>query len=287
MGRHKFRQKKLNEIIEGDNWYRVNERPIPSPDDVAVAVAAHNANYLEGAASNGTAQSQQRPLLSPSYVNSSVKVTYNPTPKPQLDWTCPVADVKGCPIAVEPQVEMPVELYRACTELAGEFDTEWIAFLIGQMNQQTGRAMITEMYFPPQSASGAHVEAIDESFRPRTGTIAAIHSHVRMDAFWSKTDEDHANWPIEIVINARGESKCRFRIKLDCGRFSRVDGKVMLTGAKAADVFRESLKAALKPTTSNPAGYGDSHDSQGKLVAEGSPWEGYEECFPHHYRGVS
>ena len=274
MGRQKLKGRALNKILSGDHWYRIEEKPMPLLTDIANAVRTHNANYVTtgvGAATgNGQAATQplsQRPLITPSYY----------TPKPDHDWTCTVADTVGCPIATA-QVEMPVEMYQACTELAGEFATEWIAFLKGDLNQAGGRARITSMYFPPQSASGAHVEVPDETFRPEPGTIGAIHSHNTMGAFWSKTDEDHANWPIEIVINAKGESKMRMRVKLECGRWSRIDGKIVLTGIKAADAYRENLKAALKPVGDH-ATYGQlAQDAQGfvKVVHEGTSMEGYE-----------
>jgi hypothetical protein len=275
MGR-KRSERKIKEILAGDNWILVDERPAPGIEDISNAVAAHNANYItEGSQGSQGSQSvashrdwqrngQQRfgdrmGSRSGSDHSTTVIVPIATRP-PDTDWTCPVADVKGCPIAAEPQVEMPLDMYRACTELADEFDTEWMAYLIGDLNQSTGRAAIREMYFPPQSASGAHVEMPDDQFRVRPGTIAAIHSHVQMGAFWSATDEAHANWPIEIVINAKGESKCRMRIKLECGRFSRADGKVILVGIRAADTYRDQLKEAIKPAA-NLAGYGEAAGS--------------------------
>jgi hypothetical protein len=256
----KLKDKRLKSIL-ADNWYRVIEKPVPTNAQVIVAVAEHNKGYLtdyEQRTQSGNG-GQDRWWERHREPDRRLPIVYHPTatPKVEHDWTCPVQDVKGCPIAKEPIVEVPIEMYRAWTTLAQEFDTEWMAYLIGEVDAATGRGLITEMYFPPQSVSGAHVEQPDESFRVRPGTIAAVHSHVKMDAFFSVTDEDHANWPIEIVINARGESKMRMRVKLECGRYSRIDGKVMLTGLSAYQEYIDQLKAAIKPketTTST-----DSH----------------------------
>jgi proteasome lid subunit RPN8/RPN11 len=245
----RFRGKKLRNLVEENgNWYNVSERPAPTNEEITKAVIAHNLSYKTEPIRSHDSQQIHQPWwgsnrqLPTSYRN--VPITVKEPPKNDT-WTCAIKDVSGCPIAVTPQVRVPNEMYQAWTELAGEFNTEWMAYLIGTFDPSTGDAEITEMYFPPQSASGAHVEMPDENFRARPGTIAAVHSHVRMDAFFSETDTAHANWPVEIVINARGESKMAARIKLECGRYSRVDGKVLLIGVRAADLYRDQLKSAF------------------------------------------
>lgn len=245
----KLKDKKIRAMLM-EGTFRVTESPIPSNEDIAAEVAEHNKGYAEatvvirdGYDRNGWAQRH----LPEVYNRGRKTETTSTTPKVNHDWVCPIEDVKGCPVMKEPVVEVPVEMYRAWTELANQFSTEWMAYLIGEMDQSTGRGKITEMYFPPQSASGAHVEMPDEAFRVRPGTVAAVHSHVKMEAFFSSTDRDHANWPIEIVINARGESQMAMRVKLECGRYSRVDGKVMLTGLNEYQGYIDQLKAAMKP----------------------------------------
>jgi hypothetical protein len=127
--------------------------------------------------------------------------------------------------------------------LAEENETEWIAYLTGDMR---GRSpVITGFYFPPQVASGAHVAQPNDDYRAKPDTIGAVHSHVRMAAFWSGTDEAHANWPVEIVINWKGEHKVRVRLQLDCHRFARIDSKLKLTGSRPSP-HREALEAALR-----------------------------------------
>jgi proteasome lid subunit RPN8/RPN11 len=215
-------------------------------------VAHHNAAY-EGQAR----LSQPARQLPVSYT----RVTVQSEPRKDFDWTCPVADVKGCPVAAEPLVEVPAEMFRAWVELAEDYSTEWIAYLIGEVDQAKGTGVIREMYFPPQSASGAHVELPDSgNFRARPGTVGAIHSHVQMSAFFSRTDEDHANWPIEIVVNAKGEYCVRVRVKLECSRYSRIDGKLKLVGIRASELYQPLLKEALKPAR-DTRGYGDDDEN--------------------------
>jgi proteasome lid subunit RPN8/RPN11 len=242
-----MKDKKVRHILQ-EGWLRVLEQPAPLNHDVAAAALLHNASYVsEGNNGNGASGDGRRSNWDGwnhrDIDNRPVVIE----PKLNLDWTCEVADVKGCPIVKEPIVEIPCGMYQAWIELANSFDTEWMAYLIGTIDAITGRGKVTEMYFPPQSASGAHVEMPDEGFRARPETIAAVHSHVKMEAFFSKTDEDHANWPIEIVVNARGESKMVMRVRLECGRYSRVHGKVMLTGLSANQVYIDQLKQAMKP----------------------------------------
>lgn len=166
-------------------------------------------------------------------------------PTPQTDWTCDAKDLTSCPVVGEPVVEVPRWMYEEWVCLADEVETEWITYLIGEM--RPAGAVIEAFYFPPQVASGAHVAQPRDEFRPQPRTMGATHSHVRMSAFWSKTDEDHANWPVEIVVNAKGESKCRVRLQLECHRYARIDSKIKLTGSwQRPSTWRTALEQALE-----------------------------------------
>lgn len=267
----KLKGRKLKAILT-DGWLRVDDRPIPSQESIAQAVGEHNRLYPE-MAEQGSLGGTWRDTLPIHYGGRPGYATTVPIhvePKTEFNWTCRVKDVEGCPIVETPQIEVPLELWRAWIELAGEFSTEWMALLKGEVNADTGRARITEMYFPPQSASGAHVEIPDDvTNAAQPGTVGAVHSHVNMSAFFSSTDKDHANWPIEIVVNAKGESEANMRVKLGCGKFSRVKAKVLLVGAKAADVYRESLKRAIKPEE-NIRGYGMDYSTEGIYLGRGN-----------------
>ncbi len=102
------------------------------------------------------------------------------------------------------------------------------------------------MYFPPQLASGAHCENIAEDAQAlRSGTIGAVHSHVRMNAFFSGTDTRHANWPVEIVVNAKGEMSSRVRFRLECGRYTRLETRLLLSVSSPTEHLAAQLKRAL------------------------------------------
>lgn len=256
-----------------ESWQVVDETEVPSLVMVEIAVRRHNAMFRDsrmGEGTTGTLWSGAQvyggttrggaiilPPTNGSPVRNYPSGSYSGGPPKANDtWTCEVADVTGCPILkVEPVIEVPYELYNAWIDLAGDYDTEWLAYLQGEVNQQTGRARLTEMYFPKQDGKAAHVERPDDSsVELRPGTIAAVHSHVKMQAFFSQEDIKHANWPVEIVINAKGEYECSMRMRLECGRFQRIKGKIILVGLKAGDVYRAALDEALKPEATRTEG---------------------------------
>lgn len=243
----KLKRSVLDEALN-KGWHPV-EGVAPSYDDMAIAVSKHNRGYEGEVVVLGTPSSQ----LPIHYGGGTRGGDYGrgkkwSAPADTTTWHCEVKDVEGCPIAEPTQVEFPYDLWSSCIELAQDVKTEWLAYLTGELNADTGRARITGMYFPPQAASGGHVERTNEDFTPQAGTMGALHSHVNMGAFWSATDKEHANWPVEIVINSRGEYEMLMRIKLGCGRYSRVKGKVVLVGAKASDIYRTQLESVLNKT---------------------------------------
>ena len=153
-------------------------------------------------------------------------------------------DVKGCPIAPKAKVFVDIDMFNKWIFLAGRFDTEWIAYLKGHEKEgEENTFVITEMYFPKQKASGAHVDAEDGQIQE--GTIAAVHSHVAMNVFWSGEDEAHFNHTIEFVVNRRGEIKAMARTKLECGRFHRGDADVFFSGCEEALALEEQLESNL------------------------------------------
>lgn len=266
----KLKGKRLQEMVS-KNWVTIltddghgGKLPeAPTAEEFRMAVAAHNAQYeqpvtqpklweskgpLETWADNMRAhkfdaEQWRREMHRGRGTGYTTLQTVQPAP--QTDWTCDAKDLTSCPVVGEPIVEVPRWMYEEWVALADEVETEWITYLVGEM--RPAGAVIESFYFPPQVAGGAHVAQPDDAFRPLPRTIGATHSHVRMAAFWSGTDEAHANWPVEIVVNAKGESKCRVRLKLDCARFARIDSKIKLTGQwERPSTWRLALQAALK-----------------------------------------
>lgn len=152
-----------------------------------------------------------------------------------------------CPIATTPTILVPSLTWDHWMKLADRIATEWIAHLIGHIgaNSKGEPAYIIERYyFPPQTASGAHVE-VPTGYSPRAGVIGAVHSHVRMGVFFSATDIKHSNWPVEIVINAKREFEAVVRHPLKCGIFAKNKAEVFLTGENMPEGVIKALDTAF------------------------------------------
>lgn len=170
----------------------------------------------------------------------------NVVQEPKVDdtWEVP-ACLNSCPIAPQAQVYIPDEMFKQWVDLTREISTEWIAYLQGKaIPDKPFSWEITGMTFPRQKANSAHVEIEDEE-RPPTGTVATVHSHVDFNVFFSSEDQKHFNWPVELVVNRRGEIKANGLVTLECGRPHRGDAKVWLTGREAYRTLANQLKAVL------------------------------------------
>ncbi len=163
---------------------------------------------------------------------------------------CDVEDISDgrCPEQA-PEVFIPRSMFDQWTHLAGQFNVEWIAYLIGEQQRRDGSYVIRSMRFPPQTSGPTTVD-VPDSVQPPRGTIGAVHSHVNMPAFFSGCDDSHSNWPVEIVVNARGEFKMMVRFKLGCGRWAKVASTALRmtapvdvrTEQKLHDAFKEGKR---------------------------------------------
>lgn len=158
-------------------------------------------------------------------------------------FSCP-GDLTGCPVAVHPTVDIPIGLYNRWIFLARQIPTEWIAYLKGEEIAPDHYA-IREMYFPRQVADATHCEAEDGEIQD--GTIAAVHSHVGMDAFFSGEDVQHMNHRIELVVNRNGKILANGRVTLECGRHHRGPAKVRFTECGDQLALVVDLKAKIGP----------------------------------------
>ncbi len=156
--------------------------------------------------------------------------------------------VAKCPLnPLVPHILIPITMWDCFLSCCKEYDTEWIALLIGKLGKDsTGAAayIIDKFYFPPQTASGAHVD-VPTGVKPKPGTIGAIHSHVNMGVFWSGTDTAHSNWPVEIVINRKEEYESLSRYQLKCGEWAKGKSEVRLTGSYVNHAIDAQVKAAF------------------------------------------
>lgn len=166
-------------------------------------------------------------------------------PEKKDTFTCP-SDLTGCPVAKKSVVRIPIAMFNRWIFLAGQIDTEWIAYLKG-VETAPGTYEITSMYFPEQKATSTHCDAEDGEIEE--GTIGAVHSHVGMKAFFSGEDEKHFNHKIEIVVNRDGDILANGRTQLECGRFHRGLADILFVGCEEELDLVEKLKSKLRRDT--------------------------------------
>lgn len=156
--------------------------------------------------------------------------------------------MKECPIAAVPKVYVPAKLWAEWINLAEDYDTEWLAYLIGRFvkDDDGSRYEITKIYFPPMRATGSHVEVDDDFTGYQPNTIGAVHSHVKMGVFFSEEDKRHSNWPVEIVVNAKGEGKVQVRQQLECGRYAKNYSEILTTNGRADVRYQAALDKAFE-----------------------------------------
>ena len=168
-------------------------------------------------------------------------------PAPGSDtFTCAVDSVSDCSRAPNPQIHIDSRLWHGIVGLCCKFNSEWLAYLIGEKNDE-GNYEIKSLSFPEQVAGGTHVHNQPRTdFQVPAGVIGAIHSHVRMRAFFSSTDKAHANWPVEVVVNHKGEYEVSVRVALPCGESMRRSAKIILLTGGMLPAMEISLKEALE-----------------------------------------
>jgi proteasome lid subunit RPN8/RPN11 len=208
--------------------------------------------------------------------------------EPEASFEVENNDVTECSRALIGEVHISSELWYRLIALCQHFDHEWMGFLIGQIENDV--AVVEDIYFPPQEVGKATVDAIEEApeYRIRPNTIGAIHSHVSMAARFSKTDEEHANWPLEIVINNRAEYQATLRLEVPCGFFIRGRALIHLgTDSEVeqmVDHIENGIRIGLRVRPPKPKGVitsgtgqmytpaGTSHADKWKAAVD--QWEG-------------
>lgn len=154
----------------------------------------------------------------------------------------------ACPIAKVPKVYVSARLWGEWINLAGDMDKEWLAYLVGRFvkDDKGSRYEISKCYFPPQTATPTHVDVDDDFSSYQPNTIGAVHSHVGMGTFFSGEDLAHSNWPVEIVVNNKGEVKVMIRHQLECGQYIKSYTDLMTTGDNADSRYVAALNKAME-----------------------------------------
>lgn len=163
----------------------------------------------------------------------------------------PCVDVTACSRAPVPAVFIPEDLWSSVISLCREIKGEWFGYLTGARTE-VGNFEVDALYFPPQSAGAAHVHPIPELTETRPLTIGAIHSHADMPAKFSSVDTAHANWPLEVVVNRRGDYELTVRTQLPCGSWIRGSGKLQVVSSPTTGELLTTARAALT--------VGDAHE---------------------------
>lgn len=219
-----------------------------APDERQETLAEHFLAQVHQTASPTT--------LPPVIVNDRrrVKQHNKPVVHDEDTWTVACSELEGCPIDEKPtpEVLIPQEMFDAWVNLCWHTDLEWLAYLIGHVDEEDENVYhVTDYYFPKQIANGGHLD-VDPSEVPREGVIGAIHSHVAMSAFFSGEDKKHFNHKVEMVMNRAGDVKAAIQYKLECGRFSRdLDSEVTIVASAFQEQVNAALDAALTRQQSN------------------------------------
>lgn len=107
------------------------------------------------------------------------------------------------------------------TALMEHFDTEWLAYLVGRWVGED--AYVTDLNIPSQEVTSTSVDKVDSREMPED-CIGVIHSHVRMGAFFSGTDDTwiNDNHNVSIVVSKKNgvdnlEFKSQVRKRVACG----------------------------------------------------------------------
>lgn len=174
---------------------------------------------------NGLSTWLPKPYEGPGrMVDPRLPVVYQPKPKETFDFEC--EQVTACSRAKAVRCEIAAELWFNLMLLAQRDKKEWLCYLLGEESAEGIK--VTDVAFPNQIRSVASVEVTGDA---PAGCVGKLHSHNTMQAFFSNTDKEHFNWPLEVVVNSKGEYEAVCRIKLPCGHLMHRDTKLMLVGS--------------------------------------------------------
>jgi len=126
-------------------------------------------------------------------------------------WTVkrPANDNVVCSLCKPPMIYIePIPLDKIQLLLEAYPRTEWIGYLVGEENRDSGDIFIEDIVIPPHEEADS-VSCLAEPFNiPKQGCIGVIHSHHSMGAFHSGQD-DHTvdrNFPISITVSKRNSN---------------------------------------------------------------------------------
>lgn len=170
--------------------------------------------------------------------------------------------VKSCPVskASTGVLEFPPELVAKVSG-AVQDSIEWMVLLLGERSADGFHVKVTDFRVPKQRRSGADVKMAEpmegDGSTVDDAVVGVLHSHHRMGAFFSGTDNNELNpfFKSSIVVaqakTALGFSyKAEGKVTLPCGSIGKVDFFLKVTGS-------ERWNAVEKHDVDGKAGFGD------------------------------
>lgn len=165
-----------------------------------------------------------RPYVGPGrLVDPRLPEIYRPAAKETFEFEC--EHVTECSRAKPRRCSIPASLWFDLLTLAQRDKDEWLCYLIGEETEDG--ISVSDVAFPSQVRGVANVEVTGGA---PEHCVGKLHSHNTMKAFFSSTDRQHFNWPLEVVINARGEYEAVCRVKLPCGELMHTAARILVTG---------------------------------------------------------
>lgn len=135
-----------------------------------------------------------------------------------------------CSLIKAPIIYLDITPRQKIILLMDEYDSrEWIGYLVGEIDK-TGDYYVSDLVIPPHKES-LYSSAEAEAFHTPENCIGVIHSHHKMGAFHSGTDQTHVdrNYPISITV-AKGTDNLTFDAKsctkTPCGKPVALTGEV-------------------------------------------------------------
>lgn len=145
------------------------------------------------------------------------------------DWDSGTIIVKPCEFVdkrEKPLVEIAAQVQAQIVAMNRAMgNVEWLGYLLGEHHVQEDSYEISGMLIPEQEVTAASVDVIGDYWRK--DIVGTVHSHHRMGAFFSGTDDTYvaANHAITIVVADSGW-KVKARKHLPCGAYTHVDAEL-------------------------------------------------------------
>lgn len=184
-----------------------------------------------------------------------------------------------CSLVGEPKVLIGLTPKYKIQYLMGEYTSkEWLAYLQGRITAE-GHFIIEDLSVPPHKES-TYSSAEAEPFNIPDDCVGFIHSHHKMGAFHSSTDQTHVdrNYPLSITIAKDSDDKITFDAistkETPCGRPVKVKCTVKYLNPEPAFDAEAWLKEAKENIEKGTKVYGSYRGATQYGHPHGCPYGG-------------